>query len=180
MNDEASVRQNEYVIVSSSLRPGSHSRIMAHGMLRAYEAAGVFPQLIDLRDFPLPLCDGGDAYAHPHVEKVQASLAAARVIIVATPVYNFDANAAVKNLIELTGGAWEEKIVGFLCAAGGTSSYMSILGLANSLMLDFRCLILPRFVYAVKHDFADGKIVSDSINERIERLARLSLHVRYA
>jgi hypothetical protein len=35
-------------------------------------------------------------------------------------------------------------------------------------------------VYAVKHDFVDGKIVSVSINERIERLARLSLHMRYA
>ena len=44
---------------------------------------------------------------------------AARVIIVATPIYNYDANAAAKNLVELTGSAWEDKTVGFLCAAGG-------------------------------------------------------------
>jgi FMN reductase len=37
------------------------------------------------------------------------------------------------------------KVVGFLCAAGGKSSYMSVMRLANSLMLDFRCLIIPHF-----------------------------------
>ena len=31
-------------------------------------------------------------------------------------------NAAAKNLIELTGKAWEDKIVGFACAAGANSS----------------------------------------------------------
>ena len=72
-------------------------------------------------------------------------IAAARVIMLAVPIYNYDANAAVKNLIELTGSAWEDKIVGFACAAGGQSSYMSIIGLANSLMLDFRCIILAQW-----------------------------------
>ncbi len=51
-------------------------------------------------------------------------------------------------MIELAGSAWEDKIVGFLCAAGGMSSYMSVMAYANSLMLDFRCVIIPRFVYA--------------------------------
>jgi NAD(P)H-dependent FMN reductase len=70
----------------------------------------------------------------------------ARAVIIATGIYNYDANAAVKNLVELTGDAWENKVVGFLCAAGGMSSYMSIMSLANSLMLDFRSIIVPRFV----------------------------------
>ena len=40
------------------------------------------------------------------------------MIVLATPVYNYHVSAATKNLIELTGSAWEDKLVGFLCAAG--------------------------------------------------------------
>ena len=60
-------------------------------------------------------------------------------------------------MIELTGSSWEDKIVGFLCAAGGTTSYMSVMAYANSLMLDFRCVIIPRFVYATGNAFDDDE-----------------------
>ena len=36
------------------------------------------------------------------------------------------------------------------------SSYMSVMAYANSLMLDFRCVIIPRFVYATGSAFAEG------------------------
>jgi FMN reductase len=81
-------------------------------------------------------------------------------------------------LIELTGDSWEDKVVGFLCAAGGSSSYMSVMGLANSLMLDFRCLIIPRFVYATRNDFTDEKIPTDEVKARVTRLAQASLAIR--
>jgi FMN reductase len=47
---------------------------------------------------------------------------------------------------------------------------MSIMSLANSLMLDFRCLIVPRFVYAVGTDFTGDEITSAKILERTEEL----------
>jgi FMN reductase len=100
------------------------------------------------------------------------------VVILAAPIYNYDVNAAVKNLIEMTGKAWENKIVGFVCAAGGHSSYMSVMSLANSLMLDFRSIILPRFVYAVPSDFADGKLTSEKIGARLTQLAESAIRLR--
>jgi NAD(P)H-dependent FMN reductase len=112
------------------------------------------------------------------VATLTARVKAARVIIVATPIYNYDANAATKNLIELTGKAWEDKTVGFLCAAGGGSSYMSIIGLANSLMLDFRCLVIPRFVYAKGNDFTAEKRPGTELAERIRQLAVVSTKIR--
>ena len=99
-------------------------------------------------------------------------------IVVATPIYNYDANATAKNLVELTGSAWENKTVGFLCAAGGASSYMSIMGLANSLMLDFRCLIIPRFVYAKGEDFSSKKEPTADLAKRITALAEASVKIR--
>ena len=135
---------------------------------------------LDLRAFNLPLCDGEAAYGHPDVGKCAELISGARVIIAATPVYNFDACAALKNLIELTGDSWEDKVVGFLCAAGGSSSYMSVMGLANSLMLDFRCLIIPRFVYATRNDFAGDKVPTEEVKARVARLAQASLGTRNA
>ncbi len=169
----------EYVIISASLRGASLSRVMAEALRDAYSKLGATNTLVDLREFVLPLCDGEAAYDHAHVTTLSGMLRAARVIIVATPIYNFDANAAAKNLVELTGSAWEDKVVGFLCAAGGGSSYMSIMGLANSLMLDFRCLIIPRFVYAHGKDFVEGK-PTPPLAERISELAAASLKIRNA
>jgi len=163
----------EYLVISASLRPGSHSRLM--GLFLARELDG---DHLDLREFPLPMCDGEAAYDDPKVEQLRTRVAAARVILIAVPIYNYDANAAAKNLVELTGGAWEDKIVGFACAAGGQTSYMSIIGLANSLMLDFRCIILPRFVYATGDDFDGGKITSTEIKRRLQQLAESARHLR--
>ena len=91
--------------------------------------------------------------------------------MVATPVYNYDVSAAAKNIVELTGSAWEDKVVGFLCAAGGMGSYMSVMSFANSLMLDFRCLIIPRFVYATGDSFNGDKLADTKLAKRIEQVA---------
>jgi FMN reductase len=74
-------------------------------------------------------------------------------------------------MIELTGSAWEDKIVGFLCAAGGEASYMSVMAYANSLMLDFRCVIVPRFVFATSEAFDGEHITDKEITERVEQAA---------
>ncbi|MEQ1858538.1 MAG: NAD(P)H-dependent oxidoreductase [Chthoniobacteraceae bacterium] len=165
----------EYLVISTSLRPGSFSRQLGVELAREFGASA---EHVELSDFPLPLCDGETAYSDPNVEKLSAKISAARVILLATPIYNFDANAVAKNLIELTGSAWENKIVGFACAAGGTLSYMSIMALANSLMLDFRCVIIPRFVYATGDDFEGDRVPKPEIAKRITQLAAAARSLR--
>ncbi len=160
------------LIISASLKPESNSRLLAQEAHRLLEAQQRPAKFVDLREFPLPLCDGGAAYGHPLVAELGQLVSAARAIIVATPIYNFAGNAAVKNLIELTGKHWEDKPVAFLCAAGGMGSYMSIMGLANSLMLDYRCLIVPRFVFATGKAFNERRITDPDVAERVARMVR--------
>jgi FMN reductase len=126
---------------------------------------------LDLAEMDLPLCDADACYAHPAAKKLVAAVKAADGVLVAAPVYNYDVSASAKNMIELTGSAWEDKIVGFLCAAGGMSSYMSVMAYANSLMLDFRCVIIPRFVYAIGDVFDGEKLPDRKIARRIEQVA---------
>lgn len=160
------------LVVSCSLNPASRSHALAVAAGEALGALGARHELLDLREWDLPICDGKACYDHPSIGPVTAKVEAAAAILVASPVYNYDLNAAVKNFVELTGQAWAEKPVGFLCAAGGQRSYMSPIGLANSLMFDFRCHIVPRYVYATKDDFTAPGEPSAALAARIGQLAR--------
>jgi len=161
----------KYLVIACSLNPESKSRIMANAALKALESKKADVELIDLAELKLPLCDGGAVYGDPVVQELAAKVEAADGILIATPIYNYDVNAAAKNLIELTGRAWTEKVAGFLCAAGGQGSYMSVMAVANSLMLDFRTVVIPRFVYATGDQFQGSEISHEDLSERIEQMA---------
>ena len=159
------------LVISCSLNPDSSSYALAKQAAADLAALpGVEAPLVDLRDHPMPVCDG-QTCTNASVAELAGLIDGADAVLLAAPVYNFDVNAAAKNLVEHTGSAWENKIVGFLAAAGGQSSYMSLMSLANSLMLDFRCLIVPRFVYATGQDFTEDRVTSSKILARIQQLA---------
>lgn len=154
-------------LFSTSLNPDSRSRILARAAADALGQLGVEYEWIDLAELPLPICDASYCYAHPNVVRCIQAIEGARAIILATPVYNYDVSASAKNLIELTGRAWTDKVVGLLATAGGPGSYMSLMGLANSLMLDFHSLIVPRFVYATGAAFEMGELRDPEVAARL-------------
>lgn len=158
-------------IISSSLNPESRSRILAEAARDALESAGAEIDWIDLAQLEVPLCDGAASYTAPVVKDLNQRGEEADAILLAAPIYNFDINAAAKNLIELTGRSWSGKVVGFLCAAGGQASYMSVMAVAGSLMLDFRCVIVPRFVFATGDAFQGGQLADLDVEERVNGLA---------
>jgi FMN reductase len=161
----------KYLVVSTSGNPDSNSRRMGRLAFGHLQKAKVECDWLDISELDLPLCDADKCYAQPSAQKVSKAIGAADGILLATPVYNYDVSAAAKNLVELTGSAWEEKVVGFLCAAGGMSSYMSVMAFANSLMLDFRSVIIPRFVYATGKAFEEDELKDEKVGERIAELA---------
>lgn len=171
---------SRYLILSTSLNPGSRSRVLAKIVLQHFEKKTAAVEFIDLSALSLPMCDASSCYSHPQVLELEPKISAARGIVVATAIYNYDVNAAAKNLLELTGDAWSDKVVGFVCAAGGQGSYMSVMGFANSLMLDYRCLIVPRFVYAPRSEVTDKTFGDRAINDRIEQLASEMVRVTEA
>ncbi|MEO5719573.1 MAG: NAD(P)H-dependent oxidoreductase [Chthoniobacterales bacterium] len=161
----------KYLVISSSGNPSSNSRKMGRIAFHHLQEQKTDSSWLDLAELELPLCDANACYAHPAAKKLITAIKSADGIIVAAPVYNYDVSASAKNMIELTGSAWEDKIVGFLCAAGGMSSYMSVMAYANSLMLDFRCVVIPRFVFATSHAFNDETVADEKIAKRIEQIA---------
>ena len=167
-------------VASCSLSSTSRSHNLALAAAAAVRSAGAEPLFVDLREWELPICDGSGSFDHSSVEPLSEAIGRASAILISAPVYNYDLNAAAKNLVEMTGKSWMEKPVGFLCSAGGERSYMSPIGLANSLMLDFRCLIIPRFVYCTEADFDDEGALGASLRERVETLTRTAIDLASA
>lgn len=159
------------LIVASSLNPQSKSRQLANELRSVWEGeADLDIELLDLKEADLPFCDGADAYEDDRVIAAKEQVEDADGIVFASPIYVYNVNAAMKNFVELTGRSMKGKVAGFLCAAGGRMSYMSVMSLANSLMLDFRMFVLPRFVYGAAEDW-EGNSLKDEIRGRIGEFA---------
>ena len=161
----------KHLVISTSGNPDSNSRRMGRVAFEHLRKQKVDCDWIDISKLELPLCDADKCYTNAAAQELNKAIEAADGILVATPVYNYDVAAAAKNMLELTGSAWEEKVVGFLCAAGGSSSYMAVMAFANSLMLDFRSVIIPRFVYATGDAFDGGNLTDKKVEERIKEVA---------
>ena len=161
----------KFLVISTSGNPDSNSRRMARVAFAHLQKKKVDCEWIDLRELDLPLCDAHKCYLNDGAKKLNVAVESADGILVAAPVYNYDVAASAKNMIELTGSAWEDKIAGFLCAAGGTSSYMAVMAYANSLMLDFRTVIIPRFVYATGDAFDGDALKDKKVVARVEQVA---------
>ena len=159
-----------YLVISSSLAPSSRSRILARRAYAILQAGGHPSQWLDATDLQLPLCDGDSAWGHESAQQLKKAVTDADAIIMAMGVYNYGPSAVAKTLVELGGGAWQQKVVGLACAAGGARSYMAVMGLANSLMLDFRCIIVPRFAFATSGAFEGEDLVDADVSVRINEL----------
>ena len=163
------------LVISCSLHPQSRPFVLARQAFETLQARNVDTRFYDLRDTDLEFCGRPSAREHPAVAELRTAIQQATALLVAVPIYNFYVNAAAKNLVELTGRSWIYKLVGFMCAGGGQASYMSVMNIANSLMLDFRCLIVPRFVYATDDAFGNDRtedmyIADEGILDRLQEL----------
>lgn len=169
-----------YLILSCSLSPQSRSRVLARDAAARIEDTGGEVEVVDLREYPLPMCDGGMTTLDPNAQTLARKVAESDGVVIACPVYNFNVSSSVKNLIELTGNVWHDKVVAFVCATGGDASYMAHMGIANSLMLDFRCVVVPRFVHANETEVTPDRIVSAETKRRMDELVTLFLRIARA
>jgi FMN reductase len=155
-------------IIATSLNPESKSQDLARLFQNKLE--GVSSELIDLREVSLPMAGTEEGWSSKEAAQLKEAVERASHVVFAVPIYCYDVNAAAKNVIELIGRSFTKKVVGFLCAAGGENSYMSVMGFANHLMLDFRSVICPRFVYVTPAHWGEDRSLAFELDERIEGL----------
>lgn len=157
-------------IIATSLSEDSKSQVLARNFEELLNKDGVECERFDLREMDLPFAGPAKSWESVDAKKLADSVGKSSHVVFAVPIYCYDVNSAAKNVIELIGRSFSKKVIGFICSAGGSNSYMAVLGLANHLMLDFRSIIVPRFLYVDGDSWVDENSLGPEIRDRMERL----------
>jgi len=156
------------LIISSSLSPTSHSRILCLETASRLKAAGADVTLVDTRELELvPHHRGPTEDMRTLTEQVQS----ADNLIFGMGVYCYSINDNLKIILDNCCEHATGKFFGIVCAAGGTKSYLATQHLTQICMNEWRMLQLPRVVYATGTDFVDGHIHTTEITDRLDIFA---------
>ncbi len=160
------------LLVSSSHDPNSRSEKLAALSSDILSAMGVSNELVRLKDFPLPPFGNVNIPSAEYYLPLHQLVAQADALILASPIYNWGCCAELKKFIEFIGstppdgsikGAFFDKILTFINAAGLPHSYMAFGATALSLMMDFKCIINPYNVYVHdRHWDNEGALVEEA------------------
>lgn len=164
------------LVVSSSLDPQSRSEKLAR-MCEDHLRKGSEVRFISLKDYPLQGLDLHQPLKSEVYRQLHAFVSEADGLVLASPIYNWSCCAELKRFVEVVGttppdgslkGAFYDKVIAFVNAAGLPHSYMAFEGLAASMMLDFKCVISPYNVYASNHDW-EGETLRDKAVQRLSK-----------
>jgi FMN reductase len=161
-----------------SLRPGSYTRLSVQLALQGAAELGAATQLIDLRDYTLPFCDGSKDESHypPDVARLRSDLRAATGLILGTPEYHGGYSGVLKNALDLMGFAeFEGKTIGLLGVSGGRMGAAHALAGLRTASRSLRAWVLPTEVSIpqVGQQFdANGVLKDAALAERVRDLGR--------
>ena len=104
-----------------SLRDGSYTRIALEQALSAAEQAGGTTELIDLREYELPIFDADrDRVDAGDADELAARVRAAETILLGSPMYHGSFSSPLKTALDYCGfDEFEDKTVGLLAVSGG-------------------------------------------------------------
>jgi NAD(P)H-dependent FMN reductase len=162
----------DVVAVCGSLRDDSHTRTALQELLDAAAATGADVELLDLREYDLPVYDG-DASEAGDSAAFRERLQAADAIVLGTPVYHGTYASPLKAALDYCRfEAFEGKPVGLLAVAGGRFPTSALAHLRET------CRILHADVLShqvavpdVGDKVEEGRIVDDGDAERVAELA---------
>jgi len=115
-------------VIIGSTRPGRNGEAVAKWFYKlAKKRTDAEFELIDLKDFNLPLLDepvppSMGQYAQPHTKRWAETVARFDGFVFVTPEYNHGTSAALKNALDFVYAEWNNKAAGFVSygSAGGT------------------------------------------------------------
>jgi NAD(P)H-dependent FMN reductase len=153
---------SKIVIIQGSLNPKSKTALVVAETEKVLQSRKLDFETLDLRTLNLQFCDGRNLEDYNQdMQKAYRLLQSAQGYIFAIPVYCWSMSGVVKNFIDITAGALENKVTGILCNAGGNRSFMSSGDLINVLYYESGVMTVHPIVYTSYDDFQDGKLVAE-------------------
>ena len=136
---------------------------------------GIITDFISLKERRLDAFDAHSVYDSKNYRELTDLVAAAQGLVLASPIYNWGFSSELKKFIEYVGSTDDarttplfDKTISLVGAAGLPHSYMAFGSLANSLMMDFKCIINPYMIY-VHNRHWEGEILVNEASERVEK-----------
>jgi FMN reductase len=132
--------------ICGSLRQGSYTRLALEVALRGAEEVGARTQLLDLRDYDLPMCDGRrDHSSYPEgIFRLRKEVQSAQGIILGTPVYHGSFSGVLKNTLDLMGfREFEGKMIGLVGVSGGRIGAVGALSTLRTIGRTLHAWVIP-------------------------------------
>jgi NAD(P)H-dependent FMN reductase len=168
--------QPSVVAVCGSLREESTTRLALEHALDAAAEAGARTELIDLREWDLPLFDPDDR-DRGDAERLRRVVGDADAVLLGTPVYHGMVSSALKSAFDYLGrDEFENTTVGLLATAGG-GSYAPTLEHLRTGVRTVHGWALPHEVgiRGASDAFdADGEFVDPDLEARVRKLGRMA------
>ncbi len=164
--------------ICGSLRKKSYTRLALKVALRGAEEAGAEASLIDLRDYQLVFCDGGDSGGEPpkDVTRLREEVKRAQGILLATPEYHGGYSGVLKNALDLMGfDEFEGKMIGLVGVSGGNTGAFGALSALRSVGRALHAWVVPEqaMVPNVDEVFDDeGNCKDEAIERRLKAVGR--------
>ncbi|AXA36468.1 MAG: NADPH-dependent oxidoreductase [Candidatus Hydrogenedentota bacterium] len=159
--------------ISGSLREGSHAHVLVRLALDAARKAGAEVELLDLREWFLPLFEAHKSYGdHPIVSKVVQKIRDAEGYIVGSPEYHASMSGALKNLFDFVYTELSGKLFGLVIATGGSQGVACADNL-RACIHSCHGWTLPYIAAARLADFDEqGNLRNEQVRDRLERIGR--------
>jgi len=164
------------VAIAGSLRETSTTRFALEHALDEAETTGATTELIDLRQWNLPLFDPDDR-VRGDAGALKRLVADADAVVLGTPVYHGMISSALKNAFDYLGrDEFDDTTVGLLATAGGGSYAQTLEHLRTGVRTVYGwCLPHEVGIRNASEAFDDdGEIVDPTIEQRVRRLGRLA------
>jgi NAD(P)H-dependent FMN reductase len=157
--------------VSGSLRNESYARRALTRVLDAAEDAGATIELLDLREYDLPVFDP-DRDDTADAARLTEAVREGDAVVLATPVYHGSYSSPLKLALDYCGfDEFEDTTVGLLAVAGGGFP-VTALDHLRSVCRAVNAWVLPHQVAIprARNNFEDGRLVDDDIAARVDTL----------
>jgi FMN reductase len=170
-------------VLGSVTPPGRLRRALEQALDRAAERLPAATRLVDLADVRIALADGRDPHdLDDDTAAVIDLLAAADVVLLATPVYRGSFTGALKNLIDhVPVEALEGKATAIVAMGNTLHHYLGVERHLRDVLAFFGAAVAPVASYLTASDFADGapgQRAAEELDELLSSTAELALALR--
>ena len=172
------------VAICGSLNPQSKTRMALNITLQGASEVGAEAHLINLPDYELAFCDGGDESNYPaDVFKLREEVQQAQGIILGTPEYHGGYSGVLKNALDLMGfNEFQGKVLGLVGVSGGATGAINSLNGLRTVGRALRAWVIPNQVSIpqARQLFDDsGQLKDEGVETRLLELGREVVRFAY-